>query len=117
MVRHCLSAAAVVLALAGSCTTVRADEASHRKAAEDMLKSMNIEKQMEAAIDQMLDVQIKANPQIAQVKGVMKQFLTNPLRYSAIKDDPIKIYAPKFTESELKDLPAFYRTPVEKKSV
>lgn len=108
---------ALALALVGNFATVRGDDASHRKAAEEMFNVMNMEKQMDTAINQMVDVQVKANPQLAQVKGAMKQFMSKYLRYSAIKDDLIKIYTAEFTEAELKELTAFYRTPVGKKSI
>ncbi len=70
-------ALAVALAGAAGLTAgvARADEASHKKAAEELLDSMEIEKQLAASIDVSLQAQIKANPGVAQFKGVFKEFM------------------------------------------
>jgi len=112
-----IAVAALGLVFAGASPAARADEKSHRAAAEDMLQAANTEQTMQAAIDQVLDAQIKANPQLEQVKGVMKSFFAKHLSYGALKDDLIKIHMEQFTEAELKEIAAFYRTPAGKKAV
>ena len=72
---------------------------------------------MQAAMDQMMAVQLKANPQLAPFKDVMKKFLDKHLSYASIKEELISLYVSEFTETELKELVAFYRTPVGKKAV
>jgi uncharacterized protein len=96
---------------------VFADDASHRAAAEDLLKSANTDKTMQAAIDTMLDAQLKANKALVPVKDVMKKFLTKHLSYEALKDDLIDLQVKEFTEAELKEIAAFYRTPTGKKFI
>jgi uncharacterized protein len=115
--RFSMILAALGLMVAGASPAARADEKSHRAAAEDMLEAANVEQAMQAAIDQTLAVQIKANPQLEPVKGVMKKFFAKHLSYSALKDDLIKIHMEQFTEPELKEIAAFYRTPTGKKAV
>jgi uncharacterized protein len=115
--RICTTLAALALVFVGSLPAARADEKSHRAAAEEMLQAANTEQTMQAAIDQVLDVQIKANPELAPVKGVMKKFFAKHLSYAALKDDLIKIHMEQFTETELKEIAAFYRTPAGKKAV
>ncbi len=100
--------------LAGRSTAV-ADDQSHRKAAEDFLQAMNVQQAMDAATDQMIEMQIKANPQLAPMRDVLKQWVTKYLSYASIKDELINIYAAELTEDELKQLAAFYNTPVGKR--
>jgi hypothetical protein len=94
-----------------------ADEASHRAAAEEMLKAANTDKTMNAAIDTMLDAQLKANKGLVPVKDVMKKFLSKHLSYEAMKDDLIDLHVKEFSEEELKAVAAFYRTPAGRKFV
>ncbi len=94
-----------------------ADEASHRAAAEEMLKEANTDKTMQSAIDTMLDAQIKANRSLAPVKDVMKKFLTKHLSFESLKEELIDLHVKEFTEDELKEVAAFYRTPTGKKFI
>jgi uncharacterized protein len=105
--------AVAILLTAGS--TSFADTKSHRKAAEDMLDVIGVETQLQSAIDQTLDMQIKANPQIAPFKGAMKKFFLKYMSWSSLKDDIVSIYVETFTEQELNEIKAFYLTPAGKK--
>jgi hypothetical protein len=108
---------ALALVLASASSRLWADEASHRAAAEDLLKVTNAEKMMQVTIDQMMSLQLKANPQLEPLKDTMKKFLNKHLSYAALKDDLIKLYMAEFTEAELKEITAFYRTPTGKKAL
>jgi hypothetical protein len=106
----------IVFVLTIAPAAVRGDDESHRKAAEELLKAVKTEKVLAASIDQSLDMQVKANPAIKPFREVMKKFLTKHLSYAALKNDLIKLYTKEFTEKELKQLAAFYKTPVGKKA-
>ncbi len=94
-----------------------ADEKSHRKAAEDLLLAMQVDEQLRSSIDQSITLQIKVNPQLAQVKDVFNRFFAKHMSWEALKDDVISMYTESFTEPELKEITAFYRTPTGKKLV
>jgi hypothetical protein len=98
-------------------TLVRADEASHKAAAESLLALMDMDKLMSQSVDQMLQMQVKQNPSIAPYEAQMKAFLNKYMSWASMKDDMVKIYTGEFTEQELKDLTAFYKTPLGKKTV
>ena len=115
MKTHSLFACLVVLAFTVPCT--RADEKSHRQAAEELLRTMDIEKQMDSAINQTLALQIKQQPALTPYKEVMRKFLGKHISYKALKDDLIQIYVDEFTEPELRQISAFYKTPAGKKMV
>ena len=93
------------------------DEKSHRKAAEDLLLAVNVDKAMQSTIDQMLDLQIKQHPEIAPYRNVMKRFFSKYLSYASLKEELITAYTQEFTEAELNQITAFYKTPVGQKAV
>jgi len=95
----------------------RADEASHRKAAESLLSSMNMDAALSETIDQTLQMQIKASPAIAPYEQEMKSFLKKYMSWPGLKDEMVKLYADAFTESELNELNKFYQTPLGKKTM
>jgi hypothetical protein len=110
----------LVLALAAACaipSTLSADEKSHRKAAEELLLATNIESQMRTTIDQSIGLQIKANPQLAPMRGAFDRFFAKYMSWDSLKDDVISMYTGAFTEAELKEITAFYKTPTGKKMV
>lgn len=90
---------------------------SHKDAAESVLQSMNLDKQFESAIDVMLAQRIKTDPRLDPFKDVMKAFFKKHMSYEALKVDLIKMYADTFTESELKELATFYKSPLGKKMI
>jgi hypothetical protein len=95
----------------------RADEASHRKAAESLLSLMDMDSVMSQSIDQMLQMQIKQNPAIAPYEQEMKNFLKKYMSWAGLKDEMVKIYTDEFSESELNELNKFYQTPLGKKTL
>jgi hypothetical protein len=98
-----------------SAPLVFADAASHAKAAEDLLVAASMEEVFTRTIDQALDAQIAANPQLAELKPVMKAFFDKHMSWAALKPDMVKLYTESFTEEELKDITKFYQTPSGKK--
>ena len=109
---------AIILAAALlSPIAARADEASHRNAAESLLNLMDMENLLNQSIDQMLQMQVQQNPAIAPYQTEMKSFLSKYMSWPSMKEDMVKLYTTEFTEPELKELTTFYQTPVGKKSI
>jgi hypothetical protein len=104
-----LSAVAIATVVA---STALADAKSQRKAAEEMLNAMGVEAQMTKAIDIQIEAQAKTAPQL---KEPMKKFFDKHTGYASMKEEIITNYAEAFTEKELKEITAFYKTPVGKK--
>jgi hypothetical protein len=76
-----------------------------------------MEKVMAQSVDQMLAIQVKQNPAMGQFEGQMRAFLGKYMSWASVKEDMIKIYMTEFTEPEIRELIAFYQTPVGKKTV
>ena len=95
----------------------RADEASHRLAAERLLDAAGTPTAMRAAMDSMLQMQLRGAPQLAPYEGVLRTFLEKHVSYEALKDELLALYVADFTEAELDEIAAFYRTPTGTKAV
>jgi hypothetical protein len=98
-------------------SAVRSDEVSHHATAESLLTMMDMDKVMSQSVDQMLQMQVKQNPAIAPFEQQMKAFLNKYMSWASMKEDMVKLYQAEFTEPELKELIAFYQTPVGKKTI
>lgn len=88
---------------------------SHRKAVLELFKTMGLARQFEASVDEVLDVQVRANPVLAGMRPTMKQFYDRYLSYKSLEEDMVKLYTEAFTEADVKELIKFYKTSVGKK--
>lgn len=111
----CLLACVVVLAV--YVPFGRADERSHRQAAEELLQAMKVDVQLNTSINQNLDLQLRAQPALVPYKDVMREFFTKHISYEALKDELVQIYVDEFTQDELKQIAAFYKTAEGKKMI
>ncbi|MEZ0259817.1 MAG: DUF2059 domain-containing protein [Alphaproteobacteria bacterium] len=93
----------------------RADEASHRKAAEDVLIASDSDKNYEKSFLIGFNAQMKHLPPEVQKVGL--DFSKKYMSWDSVKGDIVKLYIDHFTEEELKEIKAFYRSPVGKKTV
>jgi hypothetical protein len=96
---------------------LRADAVSHRAAAETLLESLDMQNTLNNVVDQMLLQQQKQNPGIKQFEPQMREFFAKYMSWESMKEDVIQSYMEVFTEGELKELTAFYMTPVGKKAI
>jgi hypothetical protein len=92
------------------------DAQSHRKAAENLLIVMEVDKSLPKVVEQVVENQVQQNPQLAAQREVLQRFLTKYVNWESVKEDAITAYTQEFTEPELKKLTEFYKTPVGKKA-
>jgi uncharacterized protein len=118
------SGAAPVAPTAAGCETPwpqQLDHAStpetHRRAVDDLLVVLHLELQLQTTLDLFLRNQIQANPGIARFEGVMRTFLGKYLSLDALRDPMIRMYMERFTELEIVQIAAFYRTPLGQRTV
>ncbi|MEK1942013.1 MAG: DUF2059 domain-containing protein [Pseudomonas sp.] len=117
-----LCTAAFMICLSGQ---VFADAASHAASAETFLKLAHADKltaPIYAQVDQLFDQRFtqaqapeskKALLQTYQAKA--KASLDKAVAWDKLKPDMVKLYTTSFSEQELKDLIAFYQSPLGKK--
>jgi hypothetical protein len=94
-----------------------ADDKSYRATILEFFQVANMESVMQKSVDVMLTAQIRANPQLAPHEAKMRQFFNKYMSWKSLQDDFIAIYQKAFTEDEFKQILAFYKTPVGKKTL
>jgi len=114
--RMLLYSCLLTVALGLSPLVALGDEQSHRKAAENLLIVMEVDKSLPQIAAQVLENQLQQNPQLAPQRDVLQRFLTKYLNWASVREDTITAYTHEFTEPELKKLTEFYTTPVGKKA-
>jgi hypothetical protein len=89
--------------------------ATHRAAAEEMLDSLDMQATLTTALDTTLKAQLSAQPSLRKVEPVMRAFLEKYMSYAALRPDFVKLYQSRYSELELRQMAAFYRSPLGKR--
>src|SRR5262244_996202 len=116
MMRTILYGCLITVALGLSPVVALGDEQSHRKAAENLLLVIEVDKSLPKVVAQVVETQMQQNPQLAPQREVLQRFLTKYVNWESVKEDTVTAYTQEFTEPELKKLTEFYKTPVGKKA-
>jgi len=114
--RRLLCSCLITVALGLVPVVTLGDEHSHRKAAEELLLVLEVEKSLPKVVDQVVANQVQHNPQLAPQREVLQRFLTTYVNWDSVKEETITAYTQEFTEPELKTLTEFYKTPLGKKA-
>jgi len=116
VMRMLLGSCLITVALGLSPVVALGDAHSHRKAAENLLIVMEVDKSLPKIAEQVVDTQLQQNPQLAPQRDILQRFLNKYLNWESVKEDTVTAYTQEFTEQELKKLTEFYKTPVGKKA-
>jgi len=122
--RNCVLAIVVILLLSSSAF---AGVNSQRKAAEELLEASNsaqmveqlrsqIEQAFQSAVAQM-NVNHGDREFLNKYTHKMSNILLENIKWETMKDQLVNIYAKVYTESEIKELTAFYKSPTGKKLI
>lgn len=106
-----------VAALVAVAPFAAADEKTHRKAAEQLLVTLRVEKTMADAIDPTIDTLIKTNDNIGKYKSALREYLKRQLAWEVQKEEWVTAYVEEFTEAELLELAKFYQSPLGQKAL
>ncbi|HVS50960.1 MAG TPA: DUF2059 domain-containing protein [Opitutaceae bacterium] len=114
----------IALLFLGFCTAVYADDASHRKAASDLLDLVNgpvaIRAGINAALGPMLDsIRRQGAPEAAvqDLRAAFNDWVDKEIIWDEIKPQVADLYVREFSEEELTQIIAFYKTPVGAKAL
>ena len=77
---------------------------------------MGVDRSLQPLAEQVLEKQLKHNPQLGPQREVLQKFLTRYLDWASVRQETITAYPQAFTETELKQLTEFYTTPLGKKA-
>lgn len=107
----------VLLLLTSFASYLSADETSHRQSAEELVRAMNIEQTAMAGVNAMFELQIQQNPMLLPYRDVFQDWAKSFLSWEALAPQVIDVYAANFTEEELREMTAFYRSPTGQKAL
>ncbi len=90
---------------------------SHRNAAKQLLKIMNVDKTIIQATDIIFDNFSRNSPNFSQNEDIMRKYFSEYFTYNALEDGYVDIYCAEFTEDEIIKLSEFYSTDLGKKLI
>lgn len=122
--RRALLVVGLILASAGIAHAQETDEAGpavepigHEDTALELLEAMRMGEVMEAQIEIRVDAMSRQAPMLAQYDDVVLDFFNKYLSWDQVRDDYVRLYAESYSEDELRELIAFYQTPLGEKMV
>ncbi len=84
-------------------------------AAEQLVNGIDMERNYQRTMEAMIQSQMRQNPMMAQFETTMRAFFNKYLDWAAVKPDLVRVYALTYTEDEMRQLGAFYQTPLGKR--
>jgi uncharacterized protein len=113
------AAALLVALLPAASASARAAGAartsSHDQAVHELFRVMGLQQTAVLGATTMIDAQVQANPAIEPYRDVMIDWATKYLTWDAMLPGMTAIYKDTFSEPEVREMIAFYRTPTGKK--
>ena len=91
--------------------------ASHLQAAGEFVDLLRMDRSLRNGIEIMLEAQMAANPQMREVESVVRDFMGRYMRWEDLRPEFMHLYAGLFTEGDLRQMSAFYSTPVGQKMI
>ena len=88
---------------------------SSREAALELVEVMRVQQTATASADVLADTVIKANPILAPYRDVIIKWAHDTMTWEAIGPRIADIYQETFTDKEMREAAAFYRTPTGQK--
>jgi len=89
--------------------------AAPKEAAVEYLVASGVPQMLKRSFDALLEAQLRATPELEKVRPELTKFFADTFSFEAMRDDLAAIYLKYYTEKELKELTAFYRTPIGRK--
>jgi hypothetical protein len=94
-----------------------APSASHLKTATELLELVHVDRSTADALDVVLKAQLRHQPKLAPYEDTLRAFMQKYMSWESLKGDYARIYAEAFSEEELRQMIAFYRTPTGQKAI
>lgn len=92
-------------------------KSSHREAIETLLEIADMEEISRESLDQMAALHMQQDPRLGPYEDTLKKFYGKYMSWESLKEDFIAIYMEEFSEDEIRELIAFYKTPAGRKAI
>ena len=90
---------------------------SHREAAAKLLVDMKVESTIMPSLNTIVDAQIKQNPAMGQYRDIIMAWAKTNLTWENISPRFVGLLTDAFTEQEIIEMTAFYKTPTGQKTL
>jgi len=87
------------------------------QAANELLDTILFEKVMDDSINASIQMIIKMSPKMENHEASLREYYNRHMSSATLRYDVAQLYADMFTESELKEITAFYKTKTGKKTL
>ena len=94
-----------------------AGQVTHRKNTLKLLGIINIDKSLDSMVENMMAMQMKQSPQMSLYEEQLRTFYFKYIGWKALREDLAKMYMEEFNEKEIKELLAFYDSPLGRKAI
>ena len=101
----------------GRTPSAPAPTAAQTAAAVELLKSIKLDESLPNTSAAMIDSEIRGNPGMEPYRDVMLKWIQKYMTWDAMRPELVRLYTDTYTEAELKQLAAFYKTPLGQKSL
>lgn len=105
---------AALLALGARPAAAQQEPLRHELALQ-LLEAMGMPEQIQVQLATVAATQARTNPDLPGLGDLLREFLARYVTWDALKDEYAELYAGAFTEEELREMAAFYRTPAGQK--
>ena len=92
-----------------------AQETLRHEMALQLLEAMRVPEQIQASLATAVATQVRLNPDVPGLQQALREFLGRYVTWAALRDDYAELYAGAFSEEELREMTAFYRSPAGQK--
>ena len=90
---------------------------SKAAAVQELFAAMKLQEEVKEMPDAMINAELSRNPGMAPFRDVMVKWLKKYMTWPAMAPEITKLYAQTYSEDELKQMAAFYRTPTGQKAL
>ena len=94
---------------------VQADAVGHLQEVETLFRLTQMERKVDESVENLLAMQMQQSPELTPRESVVRGFLERNIGWQALRPNLVAMYLAAFTEEELKQMNAFYVTPVGQK--
>jgi len=95
----------------------RGSSKSHRAKVKELFELMEMEKILDVGVKESIATQERANPALAQYRDIMLDFLSQYMSWKSLERGFVDDYMETFSEPEIDDMVAFYKTPTGAKTI
>ncbi|HKO92136.1 MAG TPA: DUF2059 domain-containing protein, partial [Polyangiaceae bacterium] len=90
---------------------------SHRSKVKELFALMDMERVLDAAVTESMAAQERANPELVHYRDIMLDFLRQYMSWKSLEKGFVEDYMETFSEGEIDDMIAFYKTPTGTKAI